>query len=228
MWHLDNPAGRLHALLSDLRERNPISPLGSAWAIVFRIHERDTAELLRRLALALALPSRAVAALRTIDPTMADHEMLSRWYTPVSQMLTASVQLEQPLSEILGLLSEVTMFSLEACNDTLHRYLPENTVPDAELAGIDPLLKELRGFDGGGEFGNELDAFLLSMSATITRGFDDYPIRGIEALNDAFDLTAGLVRRRGDLAAKASENHPKLWKTASTVWQEWFSWTQQQ
>jgi hypothetical protein len=225
VWHLDNPAGRLHALLSDLRHRNPISPLGSAWSIVFQVSERDTAEMLRRLAQVLALPNRAIAALRTTDQTLVDHEMLSRWYTPVTQMLTASVQLDQPLTQILGLLSEVTMFSLEACNDTLHRHLPESTITADDLARIDPLLKELRAFEGG-EFGNDLDDFLLSMIAMITRGFDDYPIRGIDALNDAFDLTAGLVRRRDDLASKAAANHPELWKTASTVWQEWFSWTQ--
>lgn len=144
MQHLDNPAGRLHNLLDGLRRTNHGIQLYLDWAAVFQISQHDSAELLRRLARTMALPGEAKEALERVDPAYVNHEMLLRWFPRVNQLFTSVLTLQSPLNTVVSLLDEATMFSLEACSDSLHRLSPEPTVSETDLAELGNLLKELR------------------------------------------------------------------------------------
>lgn len=213
MTHHDNPAGRLYAVLGKIKGTDRNTAFQDAWPKVLNINADDRPELLRCMAHVLALPAQAKAALESVPNVNLDTHL--RWYAPICDYLARATLLNATPGSAGAEISGETLFSLEVCSDVLHDRLPDSAVTDTQLKGISGLINELKAaVDAArddGSLDSALDKFLSELIGALAHGVTDFPLRGTEALADAYDLFFGRVVRNPHAAQKVQRDHPKVW-----------------
>lgn len=217
MTHDDNPAGRLYALLSKLQNADRNAAFQDVWPTVLsqlNVKSGDRPELLRCLAHVLALPAQAKAALESVPNVNFNTHL--RWYEPVCDYLARATLLNATRGSAGAEVSDATLFSLEVCSDVLHERFPHAEVTDTQLADIADRINDLKAAveeaRNDGSLDPALDKFLSELAGALARGVNDFPIRGEEALTDAYDLFFGRVTRNRDATLKVQKDHPKVWE----------------
>ena len=203
----DNPAGRLHRLLGDLRTRQDSEPIQAAWATLLRVPGDDSAELARCTSQVLQLPAEIEAEVDKIEEGLYDRDLVMRWKEPVKSTLAATLFTTGQIRQF----GDGDMTSLEACNDMLHRLRPQRMLTDSELERITALISELEEeLKLDHNIDPELRDFLLIHVQTMARALRDLPIRGPVALEEALDQAVGAGFRRTDLTVR-SDTSPSAW-----------------
>lgn len=183
------------------------------WCAALNIEAEDRPEMLRSLAQVLAMPAQARAELEKVPDV--NHEIQLRWYIPVCDYLARAALLNSTPASAGVTVDDATLLSLEMCSDTLHRCLPDAVVTDGRLAEIADLINELKTAvkeaRSGGGLDPELDKFLSGLVGTLARGITDFPLKGVEALAEAYDLFYGRAVRNPEAAQQVQKEHPKVW-----------------
>jgi hypothetical protein len=209
----DNPAGRLHALLTQLRGQDWSERVQVGWAAVLAVgsSEQDLPELARRLAPVYELPVEIEASVARLDPDDYDHDMLLRWRPAVAGVLQATCFPFNPLETVMHKYDGETLAWLEHSNDVLQRRRSEREVKAADAERIEKLVHDLAKEIAEADVDGELRIFLLDHLDSMSRALRDLPVRGVLALQDAYDRAIGSLVRRKDLWVKW-EREPGFWK----------------
>lgn len=139
----DNPAGRLHQLLTAFRVNVGGHPSAAAWVGAVGLPDSNNAsELGRRLALVLQLPQEIESELAMVDERDYDRDHVMRWRSNVEQGLGAIFS-DKPSDQVAGYFDDVSLNSLESCSWVLHRYRPERPVAENDLDRIRELISDL-------------------------------------------------------------------------------------
>jgi hypothetical protein len=198
--YYDNPAGRLHRVLTGLRQVSPGSvSLRDAWARILGVNEpsKRMDVLARRIVEVLQLPHEIDVQMQQIDDDYFDRDFAMRWWKPVQKTfedaLFSTAQVSQALhydNEALG--------SLETCSYTLHRYRREALPGNDDLNSIRELLTEIEDFVAtDGDIDAELAKFLLRHVRAMARAIDDFDIIGADAMEMVLNEALGASMRRG-------------------------------
>lgn len=146
MVYKDNPAGRLHVVLSKLTQVERSAPLPAAWASVFEVHQTESIELTRRIVTVMEL---AVVATREVRAVATDEgdAVLTQWIDPVTTSM-GSATYATATATMTDRLTESVLFSLAAASRELHRLAPEGLLDgasqEAALEVVAELLETLR------------------------------------------------------------------------------------
>lgn len=215
----DNPAGRLHALLSSLRATaNPESASSiQAWADVIGVPQQDLVAYTSAMSDVLQLSADAAARIKSLEDVDAD--LLLRWKRKADLALANSLALGgSPVNQVLAQYDETTLNQLEFCSYELHRRYRDRSIPGDKveelIASLVDLRIEIESEDAGltAESRGLLLLHLSEMEATLRR----YSVTGIDGLEGAFDRTVGHLCRRPDLVGQATQ--AKVWpKVAATL-----------
>jgi hypothetical protein len=209
----DNPAGRLHQLLTAFRTNAGGHPSAVAWAGTVGLPDSSNAsELTRRLTQVLQLPQEIESELAAVDERDYDRDHVMRWRGNVERGL-GSLFSDRPSNQVAGDFDDVSLNSLESCNWVLHRYRPQRPVAESDLDRIRELINELEAElrDSSG-IDPELREFLLFHCAAMSRALRDFTIRGPVALEDALYQAWGAGNLRVDLSVRT--------ETASHAWEK--------
>ena len=128
----DNPAGRLHHLLSQIKEAPQNQQLRVAWTFALGPDlSADPPTMLEAIAAAQRLPERARNALLAVPGEK--HELHLRWWEPVRGAMSIAHQFETATSTFANQYNEAHLQSLETCADILER---RSTGPRLDHAGL--------------------------------------------------------------------------------------------
>jgi hypothetical protein len=203
----------LHLVLAKIRGTHQSTAFLDGWSAALNVKGDDRPEMLRSLAQVLAMPAQAKAALEAVPDV--NQEIQLRWYGPVCDYLARAALLNSTPSSAGVTVDEATLLSLEMCSDTLHRHFPDAVVTEDQLAQIAELINELKlaveTARNDENLDPELDKFLSGLVGTLARGITDFPLKGVEALAEAYDLFYGRAVRNPAAAQKVQKEHPKVW-----------------
>jgi hypothetical protein len=209
MKHMDNPAGRLHALLLQLKERS--DNFSKALCEIYQVSYTDALKAAPVISRVVQLPDRAKAQVLSLDDSLYDSELILNWHQPVRTLLSRhAFNSSSAGSTVVGTLDNSILLSLQFCSDLLHRHLPEYVPQDEELQRIIGLIRELRDEISDPALDPELRAFLLRHANDMEAAIVAFPIDGSTALADALDKAVGSLNRRSDIVVKA-EKAPSAW-----------------
>jgi hypothetical protein len=209
--HADNPAGRLHNVITSLATHASQQQMWQAWAAALQIPGDQLSELLRRVALVYDLPAEIVSELDCVPGTEYDRDLVLRWQPEVAGLLGTNLFGTPTASQSIQGVTRESLYSLENCSYILHRFRPQPGLSDDEQERIAQMISELQeAVLADPDMDADLGVFLLYHAGQMSRALRDLPVRGRAALEDAFDQAVGAVNRRMDLTSRAEEN-PRAW-----------------
>lgn len=198
----DNPAGRLHGLLTLFRSNASGQSIPHAWAATLGIPDVNSPDLLRRLAHVFRLPAEIEGELRHVDEEEYDSDLALRWRKTIPAGLGPELFTSHQSVQVAASFDDASLSSLEHCSYVLHRYRRQRVPSDFELDRIRDAIAELEaevrsqpGLDAN------LRDFLLFHAGAMTRALEDLVVRGPAALEEALDQAVGAAYRRVDLTA---------------------------
>ncbi|HEY7146531.1 MAG TPA: hypothetical protein VH637_20010 [Streptosporangiaceae bacterium] len=209
--HTDNPAGRLYALLVQLR--GATDSFYTALCKAYKVAPGDAVRAAPFICRAVQLPDKCAAQVRTLDESLYDEKLILRWHEPVRKLMAEFAFRNDTAagSNTTNRIKEAELLSLQFCSDLLHRHLPERVLAEEEFGRISGLIEELKTeLAEDAAIDSEFRAFLLGHVAEMEDAIAVYPVDGSTALIDALDKTVGSLNRRSDIVTKADKS-PSAW-----------------
>jgi hypothetical protein len=183
-----NPAQRLHDVLSDLSTRPSHEKLTDAWKKVLP-GVTTHAELLLALSEVHRLPRRIVAALHALNE-LDEATMVDPWFAPVSDFLGSCRNLDQPLSNIVGLLDREVFLGLKVASFQLRNEGDE--VPTEQVAELKAALAALEeAVTHADDLPPELVRFLMRRINEMSAALQLLPLTGMAGFQRAFEGLLG-------------------------------------
>ncbi|MBY8888058.1 hypothetical protein K7472_24920 [Streptomyces sp. PTM05] len=230
--HLDNPAGRLHALLLELHRRHSQSPQGAlAWdalaAITVPQYGASSPEAVVALAQVLALPMEirdAVAAFTVDDVDEMEHllEHLDEVESALALMTNRGQNLQQffikfapgcdvPRSAAVGRLS--------TCSRALRSYRPEPVISAEDLSRIEQAITSLMSDVAEMELEPDARILLLRHLHAMLRAVHQVRITGCAPLEESLDAFVGALVRQPTAVAQLEDRGvlPRLTKLGQMI-----------
>jgi hypothetical protein len=214
MVKLNNPAARLHALLSKAKQGGEQYRAKSAiesWTIILNGSADNQALMLKRLGRVMELPSAIKTRIESIPDV--EHGLYLRWLPKVEEAFRAN-HLTGPFHLFIDKIDEVTLLGLEHCASALSRRDPDAEISEDELQAlkkqVDALIKET----AEGDMEEDLKRFILKHLLAIRSAIDEYTLFGSKPLVTAFGETIATVYTEQQAAVKASTSPHgvKFWK----------------
>lgn len=185
----DNPATRLHSLLTDLVKRPASQPLGEAWAEVLNVPKDDTSQLFEELSAVHYLHTHALALLED-HPDASDGPHFTTWSAPVLTALGQSRNLSNTAQHAQQYLTEAVLLSLSAAGWLLGR--DGHRMPtDQHVGDLITMLNQFEERILQEDVEDDLRLFLLAHLAAMRTAIRLVQIQGVDALRDAAEKGMG-------------------------------------
>lgn len=215
MPYHDNPAGRLHDLLSRLSDQNPKASLLSAWAQVLGVQQNDVvlhlgaiADLLREIQ-------------GTVDSSGEDalagpvKRYRNAWAKPI---FPRDQPFKGPLMDVLP--GDVALEALGLVSAQLHLVAPDGLVPDADqLAEVGARLREVLGavLDAD-DIPDKVKRLIVDRLHEVEEAIEHLDVGGPRAVQRAIEAVMGSVIFTPDTEVVKSQTVNKVWATLATIW----------
>lgn len=208
----DNPAGRLHALVTGFKRNASQHQAYVAWAATLGM-QGDLSRLLDALSMVLELPSEVEAEIDRVDPDEFDRDSVMRWHGTISPVFSNMLFSGEQSSQVANKISDAAMGSLESCSFVLHRHRRQQVLSEGDIDRIRSLVADLTAaIEDDLEAEYELRTFLLRHAKAMARALDHYQIVGTLELEDALDQAVGAVQRRGGEFESKGYTRREAWK----------------
>jgi hypothetical protein len=208
----DNPAGRLHWLLSTLKNFETNTPIETALARALDLlEEEDPARLHEAVAVAARWPGDAEALARGIEGQ--NHDLVLQWVPQVRAAVVWLGRWGHTINNAQNEYNDTTLYSLAVTADLLHRLAPEPVIEEDSLAGLVTLVQEVMdAVVGDDELSPEAREFLLSRLIDVQNALMYFRIRGYPGVEDAMDrLVGGLVRTPAAQSEQSKAGIKRIW-----------------
>jgi|GEM_PF-3664059 len=199
---LDNPAGRLWAVLDHLRVRGQRSsdqkPIRSRTILVeyFGIDADDEAGYYDRVSALLRLPVEIRQAVEGLADPIVSPEKLTRPLPTVQTLLSANVTGREAAHRLRTQITDTIMNDLDICSDVLSRMTTSISISDDALGTIRGAAAELiQALLDDDKLPTSIKQVLLRHAHHVLRTVDEYKIAGGEAVIDAWDTFVGTAAR---------------------------------
>lgn len=201
MVKLDNPAGRLHEILTDARNCANMGIL-AVWERVLKAQPGNKTDIIRRILLMQELFDDVKNRIECIDGINMEL-YLSRF--PELEAVVKATNLDAGWDGLKPYLNDAAMLSLAHCAEILSNY-GENLIDDSEmnelLENIDELSEKLR----TGIIDKPLKDILLDLLETMRRAITEYRIRGAEGMKREFAYCLGILSQNHSQLIEEKEN----------------------
>lgn len=202
MKYTDNPAKRLHAILSSALSKNKGEQAVKVWASVFGIEDEDPKPkvfyylgLLHHLTYDI---EERIQRLPDINTNLYLRAM------PDIRDALAPMRFDQSFQNTADRhLSAGTLTVLEFCANELGKHHHEDPIPPESLEELRTDITGLREEIGNADLDEDLRMVLLDLSTMMLRAIDEYDIRGAAGLRD--NGTVDRQDSRGEIKEKRPE-----------------------
>jgi len=208
----NNPAGRLHDLLSAARNQNGKESARKAWAAVFGIEPDDTGALLKMLADLIDLVHETKTSIQRLDDV--NHQLHLKPFKKIEALLS-QLNLEAGWEHSKAQLDEPTLYGLQFSSDKLSRISGFTQIANDEISLLRKQLDDLVSSVVDSNLPQDVKFLLLRNLEAIRHALLAYRVRGIEGLQEEVERSLGSVMLHRDEIA-ASKNKPeerKVWET---------------
>jgi hypothetical protein len=189
----DNPAARLHRILSSLSAHSPGTRLLDAWRAILAptIPANDNNfGLFRRYGQFLALPKRVRDTLLTVPNINKD--LYFRW-VPKLEAALCSVTFSGQVAAFPAAFDKSALDNLEVCADRLSVQQPEKTVDAAELTKLTRDARQLHSDTEASAIEEDLKTYILEGLDDILSAIEDYDLEGIASLERGVKHAFGTI-----------------------------------
>jgi len=207
----NNPAGRLHALLSEGQRKPKNKPASEIWAELLDVPKDDTGLLLQRVGCILSLPSNIKEAMSYIDNS--ENNIYLRWL-PRVEVSFSILTFQLPWKQFIERFDGEIMYGIEICSDKLSKERPEKVVDEALLANlldkVNALLLELDTIT----LDKSICLYIHNHLIQIKEAIEEYRIRGIKPLEAVFEQAIGSVSLAPEMyqEGKKTTSGTKFWE----------------
>ncbi|OZB56473.1 MAG: hypothetical protein B7X35_05490 [Halothiobacillus sp. 14-56-357] len=203
----NNPAGRLHKILTDALRKNEREQTRKVWASVFGIDENNETEIIRSL-LSLQELVQEVHALIENNPQSNSGLLLKSF--PNLRRAVSAQNLMNPWSSFRVGLDPETITRLEFCAEFLSGKYSEVSIPREEVEELKKLLSAMVEFAEKSTMPNELKAFVLNQLEELRRGVFDFNIKGACGLRTAMETVIGTTITQTAKYQEIKETYPDV------------------
>jgi hypothetical protein len=213
--YYDNPAGRLHDLLSRLAQQPPKNSVLNGWAGVLGVDPEDVVVHLGRVADLVRQTQEAVdrAGEAALLPPVQRYR--NAWARPIfPQDHAFSGVLEKVLPD------EAALEALGLVSAQLHSIAPEGLVPDEdELNRLKSQIRDLiDAVQEADDVPDELKHLIVSRLRAVEEAVEHLDVGGPNAIRHATEAVMGSVLFTQDVGLAKSPTIKKVWTTLLIVW----------
>ena len=161
------------------------------WAKLLNVHPPDNTPLLfGRLAKVYQLPLQIT---EQVEKHLDNPDLYLRWRPKVEQMLSRSI--DQGWGDVIKIIDEATLLSLEYCDHSLSQYSIEGSTDGQQLQKIADMVVELmeqvkKEVKGDG-IDPDLATFILDRLKEIKEALDEFSLTGPAGLRRALETNLG-------------------------------------
>ncbi len=184
----NNPAGRLHSILSTMKVVSGQSLL-RAWASALGVSERDMPKFFRRYGEALGLPVQICNQLQSI-PELGKVQLYLKWLPPLERALS-QMQLNSSSANFFGSFDNAAFDNLETAAQMLSMRRPEKTVDPKALRELAQNARQLRLEANASDIDARLKDLVIENLDRILDAIEEYNIVGVAALEREVERTIG-------------------------------------
>ncbi len=206
----NNPAGRLHDLLTSAQSQSPRETSRKAWASVFGVEENNTGALLNMLADLIDLVDESKRQIGRLSDV--DHAIYLKPFGRIERLLS-NVNLDAPWEQWKTQLDETTLYGLQFGADQLSRTSGFTHIKNADLAQLQKDVEALISQVMESGLPNNLVALVLRNLEAIQHALLAYRVRGIEGLEQEIERSVGsMILHKSEVSrASADVAHQKVW-----------------
>jgi hypothetical protein len=206
----ENPASRLLAILSQVRQKPANSILKKVWGDAFGIHESKTFEIFHQLIMLSALVDEVEREIRLVPAI--DHKLFLKYFPGIRQMLSIS-NLDQSWQTAATRLDEATMTSLHFCSESLSRCRPDR-VSTSDLESLRKEIDDLFNGIQASDLNKELKAILSDLAESMRRAVAEYRLRGVLGMREELFLILEKLQRNYQVIEKNKDSQflKQFWK----------------
>ena len=207
----NNPAGRLHAFLSEAMKITGGKPGAHAMRSILGVKENDHSGLLRYLSFVWELPGEVERRIRRIEDL--EHDTYLSWKPNVMGAFT-NLNLQGPIQNFQNQIKPDDLARLEFCDERLSRKMPDNPVDEEALAGLLEDVSSLIGEVVDADIDHQLKEYVLRRLDAIERAIQAHKYAGTLPLREAVDAALGNIAFNREIARRVGENPTtsRLWK----------------
>ncbi len=198
----NNPAGRLHSLLSEGKGKQMDKPASEIWAEILEAPKEDTGLLLRRVGHVLSLPSSVKEAMSYIDDL--DHNIYLRWLPRVEASFSI-LNFQMAWKQFIERFDGEIMYGIEICSDRLSRERPEKIADESNLNNLLEKVTDLLSDLDNVELDTNVWFYIYDHLMKIKEAIEEYKIRGIKPLEAVFEQTIGGLVLTPDIYNKSKD-----------------------
>jgi len=214
MAKLNNPASRLHALLSNAKiggEKYRGKPATEGWAMLLNVPTENQPLMLKRLGGVMELPLAIKTRIENLPDV--DHKLFLRWLPKVEEAFRAN-HLAGGFHGFIDKIDETTLYGIEHCAALLSNRDPEAEIASEELEAIRLQVEEMINEMKDAEIDQALKNFLLRHLFAIRNAIDEYQVFGSKPLVTAFGEAIAAVYTEPQTAFKSASTPigERFWK----------------
>lgn len=214
MAQYDNPAGRLHALLSRLAEIDPNQSLQGGWSQVLEVSEAELVPALGQVAQLVGDVERAVDYVDAPAFVKLVQRYRGAWASPIFPF----GQGQNAPIETAGLPSGEAMDALDAVATHLHFHAPEGPMPSKErISELEESITKLMDDVRDSDLPDEVKHLVLRRLRGIRDALGHVSIKGPRGVQAAVEsLLAGVALTQGASTPKSTWHTP-TWQNVVRV-----------
>jgi hypothetical protein len=213
--YYDNPAGRLHDLLTRLAQQDRVASLLDGWAAVLRVNPENVVVHLGRVADLVRQTQDAVdsAGEGALLPPVERYR--DSWAQPIFPREHA---FSSALKKVLP--DAAALEALDLVSAQLHSIAPEGVVPDEdELAQLKSQLRELIDMvQAADDVPDEVKHLVISRLRSVEEAIEHLDVGGPRSIHHAMEAVMGSVLFAQDARVAKSPTIRKVWTTLLIVW----------
>ena len=188
----NNPAARLHLILSTCREKEKAlknKPMVEAWRTIFGISpEVQDSIVMSKVGLVYMLPPQISAKINSISDI--NHRLYLGWQNELAQAF-GQISFQAPFQNFTSKLSDSLLLSIEFCADLLSKTCPEKVIDKKQMEQLRNEISELYTNILNSDLDPDLAQYLLDQLQLIIDAIDNYMLTGSLALEKAIDTIIG-------------------------------------
>ncbi len=196
-----NPAGRLHKILSEVKNQNDKTPVKTVWATVLGIEENDV--LVTKSVVELYSLSQEIQSLIKMNDGL-NHELYLSSFAQIERAFFP-LNLGTQWSTVKPHLTPEALTRLQFCAEELSRFYSEESLSEEDLKDIIQKTEELFETLYKSNLPEALRLSLLEEVERIRNAINLYKIKGAKGLKEALQGTLGAVVSNQEELKEASK-----------------------
>lgn len=195
----NDPAGRLHDVLNELRAEPKPDPIGKALAKVLRLDwPDDYPDIALAISAIVRLPAQVKALIGRAPDEDAD--LLLEHFPAIESALTQLQNLNVPVENLQQGIRDDALYSLRLCSSVIRRTTPERKLKPDDAGRLLKSTYELLDNVVASSLSEATKSLVVEHVSAIERALRLARVEGIKGVEDAFDRTVGALKRRSDVA----------------------------